>query len=112
METIVESTINLADYQTKNAKVFTGRPRGEDVRVRSKVDELEANSQLITVIIPETISSINPSFLEELFKNVVKKLGKDKFLHKFNFINNGRYKIQIDLKEAIERILEDDNALS
>jgi len=105
METIVESTINLADYQTKN--VFTGRLKGEDVRVRSKVDELEANSQLITVIIPETIFSINPSFLEELFKNVVKKLGRDKFLHKFNFISNGRYKIKMDINEAIERILED-----
>lgn len=107
-----ELTINLADYQTPGAKVFTGRPHGEEVRSKSKLDELETSTDKFIVIIPETISSINPSFLEELFKNVVKRLGKFNFMNKFYFVNNGRYKIETDLREAIDRILAEENALS
>lgn len=108
-------TINLEYFRTAGSKVFTGRDRGVEVRSKSKIDELEATSQDgITIIIPEDIRSINPSFLEEFLFNVVKKLGKEVFFKRFSFNNkSARYhSFDGDLKEAVESILKSDNSLS
>jgi len=104
--------IDLQVYRTPGAKVFTTRPRGIEVRNASRIDQLEAEYDQITITIPSDISSINPSFLEEFFENVVMKLGEIGFFKKFSFINEGRYKIDSDLTEAIERILREENALA
>lgn len=103
--------INLQDFRTSGSKVFTGRDRGEKVRNQSKIDELEPNYEKIVITIPSDIGSINPSFLEEFFVNVVSKLKEESFFQKFEFINEGRYKIKGDLEEAVERILREENAL-
>lgn len=109
-------TINLEDYRARDekkgiiSKVFTGRDRGEIVRKNCKLDEIEKIAEQIIIIVPEDIYSINPSFFEELFVNVVKKLGKEKFLEKFKFDYKG-YNFEDKLIEAIDRILREDNAL-
>jgi len=107
-----EYKIDLQAYRTPTAKVFTGRPHGLKVRNESKIDIIAGQYDKITVVIPKDISSINPSFLEEFLENVVKELGENGFLKKFSFENEGRYKIDTDLTEAIERILREENALS
>jgi hypothetical protein len=104
--------IDLQDYRTQGAKVFTTRPRGIEVRNKSKINDLEPQYDKIIVVIPADISSINPSFLEEFFENVIIKLGESGFYNKFSFINDGRYKIDVDLAEAVERILREENALA
>ncbi len=106
-----DNIINLQTYRTPGSRVFTGRDRGIDVRKRSKIDEIEKFFDEITIIIPEDIGSINPSFLEELLLNVVRKLQPEGFFKKFKFENNGRYKITRDLEEAVERILREETAL-
>jgi hypothetical protein len=105
-------TIDLGIYRTPGSKVFTGRPRGKDVRNRSKIDSEEANYNKVQIIIPVDIASINPSFLEEFLKTVVTKYGEAGFFEKFSFINEGKYKILEDLEEAVERLLRDENALT
>lgn len=104
--------IDLQNFRTPGSKVFTTRPRGLEVRSLSKIDLVEPQFDKITVTIPEDVSSINPSFLEEFFENVVLKLGEKNFYNKFSFINRGRYKIDTDLNEAVERILREENALA
>lgn len=107
-------TINLEDYRTPGSKVFTGRDRGIEVRKKSKIDEIESDTdEKITIIIPEDIRSINPSFLEEFLINVVTKLKKEKFMEKFRFENKStRYIFENDLDEAIDCILRRDNSLT
>lgn len=104
--------IDLQEFRTPGSKVFTTRPRGVQVRNDTKIDTIEPVYDKITITIPNDISSINPSFLEEFFENVVLKLGEKGFYEKFSFINEGRYKIATDLEEAIERILREENALA
>lgn len=111
METKVYN-IDLEHFRTNGAKVFTTRPRGIEVRKKSNIDTIEPMYDKITITIPQDISSINPSFLEEFFENVVMKLGEEGFYQKFSFINEGRYKIESDLTEAVERILREENALA
>lgn len=103
--------IDLQTYRTPNSRVCTGRDRGIEVREASKIDVLEAECETITIAIPDDIGSINPSFLEEFLYNVVIKLQPDIFFKKFKFQNNGRYKINNDLHEAVERIVREENAL-
>lgn len=105
-------TIDLQTFRTPGAKVFTTRPRGIEVRNASQIDSLEPQFDHIVIRVPEDISSINPSFLEEFLENVVVKLGENSFRQKFAFENPGRYKIDTDLTEAIERILRVENALA
>lgn len=108
-----EIRIDLENFRTKGAKVFTGRDRGIEVRNQSKIDELAENYDDIIILIPKDIMSINPSFLEEFLTNVVKKYGKESFLSKFKFESESvRYDIAADLDEAVERILRTENALS
>ena len=105
---VKDYNIDLQEFRTPGSKVFTSRPRGVQVRNDTK----EPLYDKITITIPNDISSINPSFLEEFFENVVLKLGEKGFYEKFSFINEGRYKIETDLEEAIERILREENALA
>lgn len=108
------NTIDLKDHCTriggKVAKVFTGRDRGETVRKESKIDELYRAGGEITVIIPPGTFSITPSFLEELFTNIVKEYGIEKFRETVHVQPNG-YNIEVPLEEALDRILQDKNAL-
>lgn len=112
---MAETVINLEDFRVKKgnaiSKVFTGRDRGEMVRKKSKIDELEREFDKVTIKIPENIRSINPSFFEEMLKNVVLKLGREKFLDKFSFQCQGNYNYNKPLNEAIDRILRPDTAL-
>lgn len=109
------NVINLEDYRVKQgdkiSKVFTGRDRGKSVREKSNLDKIEKNNELVEIIIPDNIYSINPSFFEELFVNVVKKLGKDEFMKKFRFLSIGDYDYEKPLIEAIDRILRSKTAL-
>ncbi len=111
-----DNIINLEDFRAKSqdgkiAKVFTGRDRGEDVRKGSNIDNIEANYSEVHIIIPVGVYAINPSFFEELFINVILKLGKDKFLEKFKFESQGNYNYQKPLAEAILRILRKKTAI-
>lgn len=112
-----DNIINLEDFRVRDhktgfiSKVFTGRDRGELVRRQSRIDDIENEYDTVTIIIPDNIYSINPSFFEELFVNVVKKLGKDVFLSKFKFKSEGNYNYENRLNEAIDRILRTNTAL-
>ncbi len=107
--------INLEDFRAKEgdriSKVFTGRDRGKYVREKSRIDELETQYDEIIIIIPDQIYSINPSFFEEFLVNVVKKLGKEKFLSKFKFKTDGDYEYDMPLNQAIDRILKTQTAI-
>lgn len=117
MADIKSVTINLGQYRSEDkvrkikSKVFTGRDRGEMVRKASRIDELEAQNDKVIIEIPADIYSINPSFFEELFLNVVLKLGKEAFLKKFSLSPQGEYGFQNEFMEAIERILNDSTAI-
>ena len=63
----IKNTINLEDFRTQGAKLFTGRDRGKIVRENSKIDEIENNFDEVNIIIPDNIYAINASFFEEFF---------------------------------------------
>lgn len=106
--------IDLENYRTQlgsvKSRVFTGRDRGEDVRKRSNIDKIFNDNEIVIIKIPNDVYSITPSFLEQFFYNVVKKYGKEVFLQKIKWENNG-YNIDGPLDEAIDRIINDKTGL-
>ena len=62
------------------------------------------------MILPPGTFSITPSLLEELFTNIVKENGIEKFRETVHIQPNG-YNIEVPLEEALDRILQDKNAL-
>lgn len=111
MNQIKQNKIYLEHYRTTGSKIFTGRDRGASVRDACKIDEIEKSSDEVIIIIPDNLYSINPSFFEELFLNVVSKLGKDEFYKKFKFESIGNYDYKKPLNEAIDRILRKKTAI-
>ena len=99
--------IDLQDYQIKGSRVFTGRHFGYTIKVNSHINEIEATSDKVFIVLPENLGSINPSFLEEFIFDVVTKLKPVKFFEKFIFTNKGNstYNITADLEEAVDRIM-------
>lgn len=106
-----QATINLENFRTPKSKVFTGRDRGVEVRINSKIDSLAENNEVVKIIIPANLYSINPSFFEEFLVNVVLRYRKEGFIKKFSFENLGDYNYLKPLNEAIDRILREKTAL-
>ena len=104
-------SINLGEYRTHGARIYTGRDRGEEVKKKSNINALSASNDEVNIIIPEDIITINPSFLEELFRDVVVRLGKENFYKKFRFTCLGPYRIEANLETAVDRILRKSSAL-
>lgn len=109
--TMNKITIDLEKFRTPKAKIFTGRDRGQQVRIDSNIDSLAEEYSNVEIVIPRNLYSINPSFFEELFVNVVMKYKKDGFFRKFLFVNSGDYNFTKPLNEAIDRILRENTAL-
>ena len=109
-----ENIIDLKDFQIKGSQVFTGRDRGEKVKNESKFMNLINQSETVTVIIPDDVYSLNPSFLEEFISDAVIHLGSEKkFLEKVQFQSSDKYfDIIAELSSAIGRVLRENNALS
>lgn len=101
----------LEKYRIPGSKIFTGRDIGLDIKKKSKINSIFENNDLIEFIIPDNLFSINPSFFEELFIDIVLKFGKETFFKKMKFESLGKYQYQKPLNEAIDRILREKTAL-
>ena len=105
-----ENIINLGNYRNLQTDgtpgvVIVGRENGIEARKHSKIDKLIEKYDKIMIFIPGDICSINASFLEQFINNVFRKLGKQKFNEKIEFVSdNDKYDYKKDLERSIERI--------
>ena len=77
---------NVIDFGKLEGPVFTGRPRGEALRARLKVDALDTADAIVDVQIPDTTYTISSSFILGLFgKSVVRAGSKQAFYQKYHF---------------------------
>lgn len=110
-----DNIIDFEDFRTvisgKPSKVFTGRDRGAEVRSKSKIDELLSRYDTVTLVIPNDIYSITPSFLEEFLKHAVEKYGRG-IVSKLLLSAANEYDLSEPMDEAIDRILSTSSALN
>lgn len=101
--------INLNKYKNANSKVLSGRKEGKNVRDRLSLDTIDNTLEVVKVIFPEDIISLNSSFFLGLFGPSVRQLGKEKFEEKYKF--ECPQFIVNSINDGIERALKTSNAL-
>ncbi len=97
-------TIDLGTYQSNGVKVFSGRPSGKAVRQRSGFTNKMLDAEELTLVIPADTFDVNPSFLEELIREVVAQIGGNAFIKKFRLDSKPEKRFMDDVHEAIGRI--------
>lgn len=76
----------IIDLSQVEGPVFTGRDRGEALRQRYALEQLERDFDVIDVVIPEGTYSVSSSFFLGMFGPSVLKCGSvDSFQEKYHF---------------------------
>lgn len=76
------------DLKNFGGPVYSGRAKGEQVRSKIKLDEIDSNATKVRIIVPENTFSLNSSFFLGLFGNSIRAAGSSNvFLEKFKFNN-------------------------
>jgi hypothetical protein len=81
----INKRIDLSEVRVSGTRVYSGQPRGKAARQQFRVDALDREDGVVTVLIPPDTYSIGPSFLLGLFEPSIIKLGKDGFFAKYKF---------------------------
>lgn len=102
------SCIDLNIYANEK-NIFVGKEFGEEVRLKSNIDFKFKTSELVMLIIPHNVNSINPSFFKQFISNVVEDLGVDAFQSKLSVMHYGNYNYESVINESISRIKRDMN---
>ena len=91
-----ENMIDISRY-SRNKRALTRTIRSNEI-----IGISDRNEE-VTVIIGQDVLAITPRFFEDLFKEVVLKIGKEEFKKKFTFVTMG-YPFERNLNEALYRI--------
>jgi len=98
----------VIDFGKLEGPVFTGRPKGEALRARLKVDELDSGRDIVDVQIPDATYSISSSFILGLFgPSVVHAGSKQAFYEKFQFHTSQLFRDVVDT--CVTRALQNKN---
>jgi len=74
------------DFANIEGPVYTGRDRGERLREKFQMDEIDNSDAVVKIIIPENTYSISSSFFLGLFgPSIVKCKTREAFLEKYQF---------------------------
>lgn len=85
------------DFSTVQGPVYTGRDRGERLRVELDLDKLDQVAEPIDVRIPESTYTMSSSFFLGMFGPSIIKLGsKDAFYEHYKFHLPGYLKEAVD----------------
>lgn len=97
--------IKLKDY-IDNKKVLSGREKGKKLREKLKIGEKDDDNEKVEIVIPMDVYAFNSSYFLGLFGESVRKLGKEKFLEKYNFTCNEIIKLNIldGIEDALNNV--------
>jgi|SRR5690554_4431905 len=90
-----------------NAKVFVGRPNGENAREFFHLDDVDYRSESLRLLVPEDLIAINSSFFLGLFGNDVKRIASEDAFFKYldtSMIDEHHMK---RLRKSVSRVLLD-----
>ena len=85
-----------------DVRTLSGHDRGVEARALLKLDELDEDNRHVSVVVPESVVAISPSFLQGMLTRSIRKLGRAQFERHYNFQSN-RY-IREQLGEVVADI--------
>jgi uncharacterized protein YdhG (YjbR/CyaY superfamily) len=82
---------------------ISGRPKGEAIRGKWNLDELEKEKgTIIYISIPEKMYNISPSLIQGMFTQTIKEIKKKGFYEKYKFLSPN-----LILLDQIIKVIED-----
>ncbi|NOX40142.1 MAG: hypothetical protein GXP05_06415 [Alphaproteobacteria bacterium] len=82
---------------------LSGKERGVAARAELGLDTIDQSPDEISVIVPDYVDTISPSFFQGLFSQSIRALdGKEQFLNKYHFVASDSIKrwIEIGIRNA------------
>lgn len=102
--------INLQDKISAGSIILSGRDKGEMLRDKLRLEQLEEDNDQIVIVVPESIVSFNSSYFLGLFTPSVKKYKtREGFLQKYTF-ECDEY-ISKDIEDGISEALKRNNLI-
>jgi len=95
--------IELEMLTRGRVRVLIGQEKGLAARKALKLDELDGGKEQVTVVAPEGLRTITPSFVQGLFAASVHRLGEERFFEHYRFVASPR--IVSDIKAGVDRVL-------
>jgi len=104
MASCMALVVDLSDYRSPESHVFAGRPRGESVRQRARIDEFDRSNEEIEVRVPKDTFTVSSSFFLGMFGKSVQLLGEETFRRRYRFVGaNIRNTIEDGIAEALNK---------
>ncbi|HZK56574.1 MAG TPA: hypothetical protein VFC84_20650 [Desulfosporosinus sp.] len=101
--------INLEKFKETNVKVLSGRDNGQALRKKLNLDEKDKTGEIVSVVIPDDLYSINSSYFLGLFGASIRALGESRFRERYIFKCDEI--IQKNVEDGISRALKESNVL-
>lgn len=102
--------INLQDKISAGSIILSGRDKGELLRSKLDLDKLEKETDVVTIVVPDSIVSFNSSYFLGLFTpSIIKYKSREEFLKKYTF-ECDEY-ILNDIEDGISEALKKNNLL-
>lgn len=97
--------VDLSTYIPENITTLNNRTWGIVLRNKSGIDELEKKNEKLEIVLPQQVTSISTSFLEELLENiVVRHNGVSAVLRKIDLKSEGKYNFRLYLENAVKNV--------
>ena len=93
--------IRLGQFKQSEEKIFTDRDKGIEARKKLDLDRLEENEDVIKVLLPTDIWTVNPSFFGGLFEQSIKKY-HERFWDKYRFLYTDSSELSESVRASIE----------
>ena len=89
----------------KGTRVLIGHEKGLATRSKLNLDELDRAPDEVVVVVPASLKSITPSYVQGLFAGSVRRLGETGFFRHYRFEAPGS--VISDIRAGVDRILTD-----
>jgi hypothetical protein len=87
-----------------DARVLIGQERGVAVREAFGLDALDRAGELVQIVVPSSLRTLTPSFVQGLVAGSVHSLGEDKFFERYSF-EGGDQNVMSDIRAGVDRVL-------
>lgn len=101
--------VDFQELGTTGVRVYAGRERGRQARLKARLDELDKSLEPVQVYIPEDTMSVTSSFFLSMFGKSIVDLGEEGFRTHYQF--SGR-DISRVIEDGIRESLNDEDPLS
>ncbi len=79
-------SVDLSEYGKQGIGLYSGNPRGVEVRRAADLDGCDRRGETVTIIVPPDVFAVTASFLSGLVGPSIRRLGEAEFRERYKFV--------------------------